>query len=130
MLSLSLHRLTWQPLNVCMVWNDIACIVFICTCMNHLGLIGAIEDVIKHPLPIVNCVKCSSFWCTLSYCFWCGCHPITMLAISFLASYSAIWLELAMGIIDFLYSTAYGKIYSTTDNDKDSANTYNGDTTN
>lgn len=38
-----------------------------------------------------------------------------VLAISSLASYAAIWLELFEGYIDTLYKKLYDKIYSTTD---------------
>jgi len=100
-----------------MEWLDIASIVFVCVTMNHLGLIGAIEGVIRHRIPIVNCPKCLSFWTTMVY----GCYGIarngtqvmSVLAISFLASYAAIWLELAEGFIDTLYMKLYGKIYTT-----------------
>jgi len=97
-----------------MDWRDIACIVFVCTAVNHLGLIETIEGIIKREIPIVNCPKCASFWATLTYLllgtkgnlmeipFW--------LAISLLCSYLAIWLELIMYAIDTLYNRIYGII--------------------
>ena len=97
-----------------MMWVDIASIVFACVTMNHLGLISAIEDVTHRKLWIVNCPKCSTFWATMVYC----CYDIatyktaiTVLAVSFMASYSAIWLELFEGFIDSLYMKLYEKIY-------------------
>lgn len=47
--------------------SDIASIVFACVAMNHLGLISAIETVLRCSLVIVNCVKCLTFWCVLAY---------------------------------------------------------------
>ena len=46
---------------------DIACIVFACTTVNHLGLIGAAIGVFfkkRRTLPILSCPKCSQavFW--------------------------------------------------------------------
>ena len=83
-------------------WIDIAGIVFACTAANHLGLIQAVETVIHRRLPIVSCVKCLTFWAVLVYELWrVGFSDIpTVLAISFLSAWSAIWLDLFMGIID------------------------------
>ena len=101
-----------------MEWIDVAGIVFTCVTMNHLGLIGKIEEFTGE-LPILNCPKCCTFWCTLCFGLW-GIKSfygvISVLAISFLASYSAIWLELLEGYIDTLYMKLYGKIYETSDN--------------
>lgn len=114
-----------------MDWIDIASIVFACTAANHLGLVSAIEEVTGRRLPIVNCCKCASFWGVLIY----GCYHIasygtygivTVLAISFLCAYLAIWLELLMGIVDYYYNKVYGKIYTTSD-DTPASDTDEGD---
>lgn len=98
-----------------MDWRDIACIVFVCTAVNHLGLIAAIERVIRHRLPVVNCPKCLTCWSVFAY----GIVTVSyvspqivarMLAISLLCSYLAIWLELLMYAIDTLYNRIYVKI--------------------
>ena len=111
-----------------MNWIDIVSIVFVCVTMNHLGLIGKIEEVIGRKLPIINCPKCLTCWMTAAY----GCYNIatytdiiSVLAISFLASYMAIWLELLEGFIDTLYLKLYDKIYETSD-DTPAANADNG----
>lgn len=100
-----------------MEWTDVAGIVFTCVTMNHLGLIGKLEETTGE-LPILNCPKCSTFWCTLCYGLW-GAESFygifQLLATSFLASYAAIWIELLEGYIDTLYSKLYDKIYPTTD---------------
>ena len=111
-----------------MAWSDIAWIVVACTSANHLGLIAAVESLLHRRLPVVNCPKCFTFWSTLAYllaCFLTGDDallrdggPITallsavprMLAVAFLASYSALWLELIMYFIDTLYNSIYDKI--------------------
>lgn len=95
---------------------DVASIVFISTAVNHLGLIPAIEGMAKIPLPIVNCPKCLSFWLTLAYGFVCcdtiaASNLITVLATSFLAAWSATWLELGMASIDYLYMHIYETLY-------------------
>ena len=101
-----------------MDWRDIACIVFVCTAVNHLGLIATIERIIKHSLPVINCPKCLTFWSILAYGIVCCCTTATptitlaarLLAISLLCSYLAIWLELLMYAIDTLYNRIYVKI--------------------
>jgi hypothetical protein len=93
--------------------------------MNHLGLIKAIEEATERELPVINCPKCSSFWFTLIYALL-GIKGFFreipfVLAISFLASYMAIWLELLEGYIDTLYNKLYDKIYPTADTTDDGA---------
>lgn len=110
-----------------MAWSDIAWIVVACTSANHLGLIAAVERVLHRRLPVVSCPKCFTFWSTLAYllaCFLVGDDaplrgsPIAaylpavprMLAVSFLAAYSALWLELIMYFIDTIYNSIYDQI--------------------
>lgn len=107
-----------------MYWIDIVSIVFASVTVNHLGLVKAVEKAVGVILPVVNCPKCLTFWMTLTYC----CHEattyrmvITSLAISFLASYVAIWLELIEAYIDTLYLSIYGKITTADNNYEDTA---------
>ena len=98
---------------------DIASIVFVCTAANHLGLVTAVETIIRHKLPVVNCIKCLTFWSVFVY----GCDGIatygtnifTVLAISFLSAWASIWLDLMMGVIDHIYIKVYEQIYTTAD---------------
>ena len=96
--------------------TDIASIVFICVTANHLGLIQAIEGVLGTRLYIVNCPKCFTFWMVLTYTTFTMHGMIPSLAISFLASYTAIWLELLEGYVDTLYMMLYEKIYPNDEN--------------
>ena len=100
-----------------MEWMDIAAIVFVCTAVNHLGLIAAIECIINHSLPVLNCPKCLTFWSVLVYGIAEANSPFStlhsslrLLAISFLCSYLALWLNLLMYAIDTLYNRIYGII--------------------
>lgn len=115
-----------------MTWVDIASIVFVCVTMNHLGLIGEIERVIGKRLIVLNCPKCASFWLTFAYGLWgirffYGEFP-KVLAVSFLASYCAIWLELFEGFIDTIYLKIYEKIYRDSTNDTSASVGYEPDT--
>ena len=105
-----------------MNWLDVLMIVFSATAANHLGLVAAVEQVLHRPLPVINCPKCLSFWATLTYgCSVC-CDSIEALpsalphlfALSLLCAWLAIWLDLAMGIIDHLYIKVYDTFYPTT----------------
>lgn len=111
-----------------MNWIDVVGIVFICVTMNHLGLIGKLEEIMGE-LPILNCPKCASFWATLVVGLW-GIKSfygvISVLATSFLASYLAIWLELLEGFIDSLYIKCYEKIYANPADDEVAADTDEG----
>lgn len=109
-----------------MEWRDIAAIVFVCTAVNHLGLIAAIECIIKHPLPVINCPKCLTFWSMMV----CGAveensslltlhSSLRLLAISLLCSYLAIWLNLLMYAIDTLYNRIYGIIENNNKENRD-----------
>ena len=98
-----------------MNWIDIASIVFVSVTANHLGLIKAIEGIAKMEIPIVNCPKCLTWWITLVYTIICSREVFTSLAISFLCSYLAIWLELLEGFVDTLYNKLYDTIYPTED---------------
>ena len=111
-------------------WIDIASIVFVCVTMNHLGLISAIERATQRKLWIVDCPKCCSCWCVLLYLLYHFVdinNMVTVLAISFLCSYIAIWLELFEGYIDTLYIKLYEKIYPDSENDTPATDPDKGD---
>ena len=108
-----------------MDWIDIAGIVFVCVTMNHLGFISAVEGIVGFRIHILNCPKCASFWFTIVYAVGQMGFSIIpqipiVLAVSFLASYIALWLELLEGCVDTLYLKLYGKITSR-DNDNEAA---------
>ena len=94
---------------------DVAMLMFACVSANHLGLVGAVEDVLGVKLPIINCPKCSTFWTTLLYMVFSTHDVILSVATSFLVSYLALWLELGMGMTDILYNRLYDTIYTTED---------------
>ena len=103
-------------------------IAFICAAMNHMGLIAAAEKVLHFRLPILNCPRCSAFWLTLiakaiTLELFEPLEPLNFLplaigavAIAFVASYLAMWIELAMGGLTQMYNYVYDKIYPTAAN--------------
>lgn len=99
-----------------LTWGDIAMMTFSCVAANHLGLVAAMEGVLKRKIPIVNCPKCFTFWGVLVTAYVSGWNMVEALAVAFFSAYVALWLELGMGFIDLLFGRLYGQIYSTTDN--------------
>ena len=101
-----------------MEWSDIACIVFICVTANHMGLIEAVEEKAGREILILNCVKCSVFWFVLIYSLISSGDIIVSLAISFLSSYCALWIELFEVFIDTFYLKLYGTVTEKDGGDK------------
>lgn len=102
---------------------DIVMLMVCCVLANHLGLIEAVEKFIEHKIPILNCIKCSTFWICLLYSLFLGGGIIVSVMISFALAYAAIWLELVFGLIDVAYEKAYKRIYK----DSETANKENTD---
>ena len=105
-----------------MNWLDVLMIVFSATAANHLGLVAAVESVVRHSLPIMNCPKCAAFWSVIVYgvavansSLFTLHSSLQILAVAFLSAWLAVWLDLLMGIIDQLYIKLYDTIYPTTD---------------
>ncbi len=105
-----------------MNWPDVLMIVFSATAANHLGLVAAAESVVRHRLPVLNCPKCAAFWSVIVYGVAVANFPpftlhssLLILAAAFLSAWSAVWLDLLMGIIDQLYLKIYDTIYPTAD---------------
>lgn len=105
-----------------MNWLDVLMIVLSATAANHLGLVAAAESVIRHRLPVLNCPKCAAFWSVIVYgvavansSLFTLHFYLTLFAAAFLSAWSAIWLDLLMGIIDQLYIKVYDTFYPTTD---------------
>jgi hypothetical protein len=95
-----------------MNWTDIVMLVLSATLANHLGLVEAVEGVLRHKIPILNCSKCLSFWVVLLCSILSGLPLIASVAVSFLCAYCAVWLELLYGYIDTLYNKLYENIYT------------------
>ena len=100
------------------MWKDVAMLMFSCVMMIHMGLVDAILYAIhmddKRVL-VVTCPKCSTFWVVLAYMTITRHNVISCFAMSFLASYCALWFDLFLGQMDVLYEYIYEKIR--TDND-------------
>ena len=105
-----------------MCWFDVVLITFSAVAANHLGLVAAVENIIRHSLPILNCIKCAAFWGVIVYgvavansSLFTLHSSLQLLATAFLSAWSAVWLDLFMGLIDKLYIKVYDTIYPTAD---------------
>ena len=94
--------------------KDVAMLVFAAVMINHLGLIEAVENIIKHKIPVVNCCKCLSFWLVFAYMLFNGYNVINSVAMSFLCAWLATWFELLLGVIDNYYLRIYENICTKT----------------
>ena len=98
---------------------DIAMLTFSCVAANHLGLVAAIEKVLKWTFPVVNCPKCFTFWTVLSATILSNWNIIASFAVSFISAYLALWINLLMAFMDSKFNALYDKIYSTTNTTDD-----------
>lgn len=98
-----------------LTWCDIAMITFSCVAANHLGLVAAMEGVLKKRIPIVDCSKCFTFWSVLVTTYVSGWNMVEALAVAFFSASIALWIELGMGFIDKMFGMLYDKIYPTED---------------
>lgn len=103
------------------------CLMFIVVSANHLGLISKIEEKIGLRLPVINCVKCGTYWLVLIYLIVSTRDVIGAVALSFFFAYLAIWTELAMCVVDYLYMRIYEKVVSGTASDTSAPGSDNGD---
>ena len=101
--------------------------MFAFTAANHLGLVGKMESLIRHRLPVVNCPMCATFWSTLAYMLYVSRDVIGAVAMSFLFAYMAIWLELTMCVADHFYTRIYEKFVSSAGADKAASGPFKGD---
>lgn len=106
-----------------MIVLDVAAVTIAAVLANHMGLIEAMEKVVRHKLPILNCSRCLTFWSVMAVLIaseWTAAirHMPIIVATSFLAAYAAMWLELLFGIIDKQYERIYEKTYPEADKEE------------
>ena len=100
------------------MWISAIMIMVSCVMANHLGLVSAIERIISHNIPIVNCSRCFTFWSTLLYCIF-ACHNIIdSVFVAFCMALLSLWFDVFLGLLDNLYYTAYEYIYKDTEADE------------
>ena len=78
-----------------------------------MGLSGEIQRIAGISLKILNCPKCLTFWSALAILLL-NRHPVLpAVAVSFIASYLAMWLTLALDAATVKYTSLYEKITET-----------------
>ena len=75
-----------------------------------MGLSGEIQRILGFSWRILNCPKCLTFWCVPAVLLL-GRNPaLHAVAVSFLCSYAAMWLTLALDAAAVKYNRLYEKI--------------------
>lgn len=103
---------------------DVVAVTVAAVLANHLGLIDAFEQVVRHKLPVLNCAKCLTFWAVLAVVicrYDIATYWTVIVATSFIAAFAAKWIELLFGYIDTLYERIYDKIYPQENDGEDEA---------
>jgi hypothetical protein len=96
-----------------MEYFDVVLIMFSCVMSIHMGLIDAFIEAYNTKntdVPIITCPKCLTFWCVLAYMIISKGDVVHSIATSFLASYTAIWLDLLLGKLDGIYEKIFADI--------------------
>lgn len=102
-------------------------VMLICTLANHMGLVSAIEERMGFKILVLDCVKCSVFWTTLTAGLLSRQAVLTSAVMAFVYSYLALWLELLLCQVDSLYLKCYEKIVSNTGADTPAADSSDDD---
>lgn len=90
---------------------NIVMLMLSATLANHMGLVDAVEKLIRHKIPILNCSKCATFWTVLTYQMLMVREPIASVALSFISAYVAVWFEMALGWLETKKNKIYESIY-------------------
>jgi len=80
---------------------------------RHLGLVEAIEGVLRREFVLIGCPKCLTFWASLAHLL-CVEHAVPIMAVftAFTAAYAAVWLELLFGFMSKVYNKLCDEVYS------------------
>ena len=84
-----------------------------------MGLSGEIQRIVGISWRILNCPKCLTFWSTLAVLLLGRHQVLPSVAVSFLASYAAMWLTLVLDAASVKYNRLYEKITQTPGTGKD-----------
>ena len=80
---------------------------------RHLGLVEAIEGVLRRKFVLIGCPKCLTFWASLAHLL--GIEhvaPLVAVFTAFAAAYAAVWLELLFGFLGKKYNELCDEVYS------------------
>lgn len=101
------------------MWKDAAMLTIACVLFINMGLEEAIRETVGFGFKIFSCPKCLSFWSVLVLNIIHGYPAVQCIAVSFICSYSALWLSLVYDVL----SNIYNRIYDEITNQADAKNT-------
>ena len=87
-------------------------LIFLSCCLFvHLGLGQAICKALKIKFVLFKCVKCLTFWSILAYTLFLTSYRWELcLAMSFVLSYSALWIDLCLAKLSKVYEKLYEQV--------------------
>lgn len=92
----------------------VSCVLFV-----QMGLADAFQEAMRIRSRIVSCQKCLSFWVCLAWTIIHGYGLVVSVAVSFIASYCALWLSLLYDCLALIYNQLYEQITQTNDTSTD-----------
>ena len=95
--------------------TGVGCVVLCCVLFVHMGLGDAVCKTIRRNLFLFHCVKCLTFWTTLVYTLvFTDYVLVECLAIAFVMSYVALWVDLLFAKISVWYEKWYESVVAKT----------------
>ena len=101
------------------MWKDAVLITLSCVLAIQMGLVNAVGKLIHYEFRVLSCPKCSVWWLSLGWHLFSSRSLLPSVAVSFLSSYSALWLALLIDSLAIVYNRLYERIEKeSTDTDK------------
>ena len=99
------------------MWKEAAEIMASCVLFIGMGLEAEIERILSCRFKVLSCPKCLTFWSVLIFGVVTGHGMVETIAVSFLFSYTALWLSLLCDELTLLYNEIYETITKQTEGD-------------
>ena len=101
--------------------REAALIAVSCVLFVQMGLAGAVQETLHFKSRILSCPKCLTFWSVLLWDLAHGTPAVLSVAASFILSYAALWMALALDGLTVLYNALYDAITETTEDTTETA---------
>ena len=86
------------------MWKDAAALALGCVLFINMGLSEAIQEFFGIQSRLLSCPKCLTFWTTLAFLLISRCSFVLAVGGSFLFSYSALWADLGLSMLNKIYN--------------------------
>ena len=92
------------------MWKEAILLAVGCVLFVNMGLSDAIQEFLGFKSRILSCPKCLTFWTTLTFLLFNRCRVAAAVGASFLFSYTALWADLGLSMLNRLYNELYEQI--------------------